>query len=297
LKQLRVADEEYPEPLREINSPPNPLYIEGCFTQQPMIAIVGSRRATRYGLDIARGLAAGLAAVGITVVSGLARGIDAAAHRGALEGNGKTVAVLAAGLDPVYPPEHAELAKEIVESGGALVSEMPSGTAPLPGRFPVRNRIISGLSKGVIVVEAAQQSGALITARMALDEGRDVMAVPGSIYNPYAAGTHDLLKKGAALVTSVDDVLNVLPELALQPPPRARTRARARPNSGPQDPELAAVWELLDWVQPRNHDDLAANLGVGVPEVSRRLTLLEMGNYIIGDDLGGVLRAPSAHHG
>jgi DNA processing protein len=297
MKQLRLSHEEYPELLREINSPPDPLYLEGCLTEQPMIAIVGSRRASRYGLDIARTLAADLAQAGITVVSGLARGIDAAAHRGALAGRGKTVAVLAAGLDPVYPPEHADLAREIVEHGGGLVSELPCGTAPLPGRFPVRNRIISGLSKGVIVVEAAQRSGALITARMALDEGRDVMAVPGSIHNPYTAGTHDLLKKGAALVTSLDDVLNVLPELAPKDPPRARTRARASANSGPQDPELAAVWELLDWVEPRNHDDLAAGLRVGVQEVSRRLTLLEMGNYIIGDDLGGVLRAPSAHHG
>jgi DNA processing protein len=302
MKELHLSDEGYPEQLKHIASPPDPLYLQGTLPSEPMLAIVGSRRGSNYGRDIAHSLAVGLAEACITVVSGLARGIDAAAHRGALDGKGKTVAVLPAGLYPVYPPQHAGLAREIVEQGGGLVSEMPSGTVPLPGRFPVRNRIISGLCSAVIVVEAAQQSGALITARMALDEGRDVMAVPGSIHNPYAVGTHELIKRGwAALITSVEDVFNALPELAPKEPSRARTRAharaRARADSAPQDPELAAVWELLDWVQPRNHDDLAASLGIGVQEVSKRLTLLEMGNYIIGDDLGGVLRAPTAHHG
>ena len=171
---------------------------------------------------------------------------------------------------------------------GALLSEARDGTAPLPGLFPVRNRIISGLSRGLVVVEAAERSGALITARMALEQGREVFAVPGSIENPLTAGTHGLIRDGAGLVQGVEDVLAEFPDLALA---YARVPARTRARSGPQEPELAAVWELLDWVEPRHHDELAARLGLEVQEVSRRLTLLEMGNYIIGD-CGAVTRRP-----
>ena len=181
-----------------------------------------------------------------------------------------------------------------------MITEAENGTAPLPGRFPVRNRIISGLSLGVVVVEAAERSGALITARMAGEQGREVFCIPGSIENPLAVGGHQLLKDGATLVQTVEDVLEEFVDLArartrahahTRARTRARARARARADSGPQDPELSAVWELLDWVEPRHHDDLAVMMNLDIKEVSRRLTLLEMGGYIIGD-CGAVTRRP-----
>jgi DNA processing protein len=271
--------------------------VSGQLPSEPMIAIVGSRHATPYGRRAAHRLAHDLSDAGVVVVSGLARGIDAAAHRGALEGRSPTVAVMATGLDRIYPPEHAELAREIAASG-AVITEAENGTLPLPGRFPVRNRIISGLSLGVVVVEAAQRSGALITARMAAEQGREVFCVPGSIENPLAIGGHQLIKDGAKLVQTVEDVLDEFADLSrararAHARVRAHTRARTRADSGPQEPELFAVWELLDWVEPRHHDDLAAAMNLDVKEVSRRLTLLEMSGYIIGD-CGAVTRASRA---
>jgi DNA processing protein len=262
-----------------------------------MIAIVGSRHATPYGRRTAHRLAHDLSDAGVVVVSGLARGIDAAAHRGALEGKSPTVAVMATGLDRIYPPEHAELAQAIAASG-AVITEAENGTLPLPGRFPVRNRIISGLSLGVVVVEAAQRSGALITARVAGEQGREVFCVPGSIENPLAVGGHQLIKDGAKLVQTVEDVLEEFADLARarargQARVHAHTRARTRADSGPQEPELSAVWELLDWVEPRHHDELAVMMNLDVKEVSRRLTLLEISGYIIGD-CGAVTRSPRA---
>ena len=288
-----LGDPAYPARLREIHDPPARLYINGQLPSEPMIAIVGSRRATPYGRRTAHRLARDLSDAGVVVVSGLARGIDAAAHRGALEGLSPTVAVMATGLDRIYPPEHTELAQAIAASG-AVITEAENGTLPLPGRFPVRNRIISGLSLGVVVVEAAERSGALITARMAAEQGREVFCVPGSIENPLAVGGHQLLKDGATLVQTVEDVLDEFADLSrararAHAHTHARTRARARADSGPQDSELAAVWELLDWVEPRHHDDLAVMMNLDIKEVSRRLTLLEMGGYIIGD-CGAVTR-------
>jgi DNA processing protein len=279
---LSLESPDYPALLKMIHDPPRRLFVQGTLPTVPMLAVIGSRRATPYGLRVARRLAGELAAAGMAIVSGLARGIDGAAHQGALEAGGQTVAVMATGLDLIYPPEHVELAAQICKSG-ALVTEAEPGTMPLPSRFPVRNRIISGLSVGVVVVEAAERSGALITARMALEQGREVLCVPGSIENPLSVGTHSLIKDGAKLVHTVEDVLAEFPALALTRT-RVHTRAYAheRTDSGPQEPELKAVWELLDWVEPRHHDELAAMLRIEVKEVSRRLTLLEMGNYIIG---------------
>lgn len=294
MKTLWVNDPDYPERLRQIHDPPGRLYVDGQLPTQPMIAIVGSRHATPYGRRIAHRLARDLSDAGVVVVSGLARGVDAAAHRGALEGKSPTVAVMATGLDRIYPPEHAELAQSITATG-AVITEAENGTLPLPGRFPVRNRIISGLSLGVVVVEAAQRSGALITARMAAEQGREVFCVPGSIENPLAVGGHQLIKDGAKLVQTVEDVLEEFADLArararAQAHVHARTRARTRADSGPQEPDLFAVWELLDWVEPRHHDDLATMLNLDVKEVSRRLTRLEMSGYIIGD-CGAVTRS------
>ncbi|TMD16658.1 MAG: DNA-protecting protein DprA, partial [Chloroflexi bacterium] len=210
---LRRDDPGYPALLRAIADPPDRLYVRGTIPSGCMIAVVGSRRATPYGLRVAERLARELAGLGVVVVSGLARGVDAAAHRGALAAGGQTVAVLAGGLDRIYPPEHASMAEQIAGQG-ALLSEARDGTAPLPGLFPVRNRIISGLSRGLVVVEAAERSGALITARMALEQGREVFAVPGSIENPLTAGTHGLIRDGAGLVQGVEDVLAEFPDLA-----------------------------------------------------------------------------------
>jgi DNA processing protein len=293
MRTVALGDPDYPGLLKQIHDPPSRLYVNGRLPVKPMIAIVGSRRATPYGQRAARRLARDLSEVGVVVVSGLARGIDAAAHRGALEGGSPTVAVMATGLDRIYPPEHAELAHAIAQSG-AIITEAEPGTLPLPGRFPVRNRIISGLSLGVVVVEAAQRSGALITARMAAEQGRDVFCVPGSIENPLAVGGHQLIKDGAKLVHTVEDVLDEFADLSrararARARIHARTRARTRADSGPQDPQLRAVWELLDWVEPRHHDDLAFSMNLDIKEVSRRLTLLEMSGYIIGD-CGAVTR-------
>lgn len=290
-----LTDPAYPALLRQIHDPPPRLFVAGQIPSGPTIAVIGSRRATPYGESVAFRLARDLSHEGVIVVSGLARGIDAAAHRGALEGPTPTIAVMATGLDRIYPPEHKELARSIARTG-ALLTEAQPGTLPLPGYFPVRNRIISGLSLGVVVVEAAERSGALITARMALEQGRDVFCVPGSIDNPVAVGSHRLLKDGAKLVETVEDVLDEFPQLArararAQAHTHARTRARTRADSDPQDPELAVVWGLLDWVQPRHHDDLADSLGLDIKELNRRLTLLEMSGYIIGDS-GGVIRRP-----
>jgi len=290
---LEPGGDGYPADLGEIHDPPARLFVRGRLPAEPMIAIVGSRRATSYGLRVAYQLAADLSSSGVAVVSGLARGIDAAAHRGALSGPTPTVAVMATGLDRIYPPEHAELATAIARTG-ALVTEAPDGTAPLPARFPIRNRIISGMSKGVVVVEAAARSGALITARMAAEQGRDVFAVPGSIENPLTEGTHALIDDGATLVRDVEDILRAFPTLALARA-HARTRmcAHARADSGPQDPDLRDVWELLDLDMPRHHDEVARQLGLSASDLNRRLTLLEMGNYIIGD-AGGLLRRGAA---
>lgn len=212
---LIESDATYPRPLLQIHDPPGVLFRRG--QPQPQdelaVAIVGTRHATRYGLAQAERLAASLARTGFTVVSGLARGIDAAAHRGALAAGGRTIAVLASGLLEIYPPEHVKLAEEVA-AGGYILSESPPRMVPLSGAFPQRNRIISGLSVGTIVVEAPERSGALITARHAYEQGREVFAVPGPVDSRMSRGCHALIKDGAKLVESIDDVLAELGPLA-----------------------------------------------------------------------------------
>jgi DNA processing protein len=209
----------YPDVLRTIHDPPPVLYMKGAgkAEEQVAVAIVGSRRASLYGQQTAQRLAYELALRGVMIVSGLARGIDAAAHRGALQAAGRTLAVWGSGLDRLYPPEHRALAEQIVAQRGALLSEYPMGSPPLSYHFPRRNRLISGLSVGVVIVEAAHRSGALITADCALEQGREVFAVPGKVDSLTSQGTHHLLKQGARLVTSVDDILE---ELGLVAPAR-----------------------------------------------------------------------------
>jgi DNA processing protein len=206
---IAAGDPEYPPGLTVLTDPPLGIFVRGAVPAAPAAAIVGSRRATTYGREVAEHFGRELAAAGVTVVSGMARGVDAAAHRGALAAGGPTVAVWGAGPDRVYPSEHASLAEEIA-AAGALVTEYPPGSAPLPHHFPERNRLIAGLAHVVIVVEADERSGALVTARLALDEGREVMAVPGSVFSRLSAGPNGLLRSGAAPALSAADVLAVL---------------------------------------------------------------------------------------
>ena len=226
-------DADYPPLLKNLPDAPPVLYIKGEWT----VAIVGTRRATAYGRQVAEMLATDLARNGITIVSGLARGIDAYAHEATLKAGGRTLGVLACGIDQVYPPEHAKLAARMIEQG-ALLTEAPCGSPPEGGNFPARNRIISGLSLGTIVVEAAETSGALITSDRALEQGREVFAVPGHIFAKSSLGTHRLLKDGATLVTSAQDVLEALNLKMVT----AHSEARA---VIPEDPTEVKLFTLL----------------------------------------------------
>ncbi|MCU1289031.1 MAG: protecting protein DprA, partial [Acidobacteria bacterium] len=211
---LILDDGSYPYLLREIADPPITLYVQGDWQQcfdAPCVGVVGSRRCSTYGENASEMLARDLAANGICVVSGLARGIDTAAHRGAIGGKGKTVAVLGTGIDQVYPKENAKLVESIIESGGAVVSQFPLGTPPLKDNFPYRNRIISGLSLGILIVEASERSGSLITARLATEQNREVLAVPGNITSKNSFGTNYLIKSGAKLVQQWQDIVAELP--------------------------------------------------------------------------------------
>jgi DNA processing protein len=286
---LLLDDGVYPALLREIFDPPITLYVKGewaaCF-EQPSVAIVGSRRSSSYGQNAATMLARDLAARGVTIISGLARGIDAAAHKGALEAGGRTVAVMGTGLDQVYPRDHKKLADEILEKGGALVSEFPLETPPAPQNFPYRNRVISGLSLGVLVVEAAENSGSLITARLALEQSREVFAVPGNITSRNSFGTNYLIKgAGAKLVQQWQDVAAEMPpDIAarLLPP---ETKAKGAGEELTTQLELVpnglsateqSVWRLLSADTPVHIDALAQQSGLSVSELAGALLALEM---------------------
>ncbi|HHV29858.1 MAG TPA: DNA-protecting protein DprA [Clostridium sp.] len=210
IKIITLEDELYPLYLKNIYDPPVVLYMKGAIqAEEKYLAVVGSRRATSYGLDMAKKISYELAGYGITVVSGMARGIDSFAHKGALEAKGRTIAVLGCGLDIVYPYENKKLMESIVENGACLSEYLP-GTTPVAGNFPARNRIISGISLGVIVIEAGERSGSLITANLALDQGREVFALPGNVNSMNSTGTNKLIKEGAKIVTGIDDILEEL---------------------------------------------------------------------------------------
>jgi DNA processing protein len=267
---LVLGSPEYPPPLANIPDPPHVLYVRG--TWQPSdtkaVALVGSRNCTSYGIRTAERLARDLAHAGYTITSGLARGIDAAAHRGALKAGGRTLAVLAGGLSRIYPPEHQDLALE-VQAAGALISEASMAMEPLAALFPNRNRLISGLSLGVVVVEAAEKSGALITASRAGDQGRTVFAVPGPVDSAASGGTNDLIRKGAILIRSADDVREELEGVQA-----GATPVPAEPPPALDGVELR-VWQLLA-EKPRHIDELTRDLGLAIPEVARTLMVLEM---------------------
>ncbi len=265
---LTWDDPAYPDRLRHIYAPPPVLYVRGTFLPgEPMVAIVGTRRPTAYGREVGRRLAADLAHHGVTVVSGLAIGIDAEGHRAALAAGGRTVAVLACGVDQPYPLRHRAMAEEIVHRG-ALVSDYPPGTPPEPRNFPPRNRIISGLSLGVVVVEAGRRSGALITADFAAEQGREVLAVPGSILSAASQGCHELIALGARLVRGVEDILE---ELHLS---RVADQQQVR-QAVPESDVEAAVLGLLS-AEPVHVDELGQHAGLPIAVLSSTLTVMEL---------------------
>jgi DNA processing protein len=272
---LIEAHATYPRLLREIHDPPGVLFVRGRLQPGDALAvgIVGTRHASQYGLRQAERLAGSLARAGLTIVSGLARGIDAAAHRGALAAGGRTIAVLASGVLNIYPPEHDRLAEEVMAQG-ALLSESPPTAQPLSGAFPQRNRLISGLSLGVIVVEAAERSGALITARHAMEQGREVFAVPGHVDSRTARGCHRLIRDGAKLVESADDVLEELGPLV-----EAAPRDDGTVVHHPAELQLNELEQkVLSAIgsEPTSIDRIVADSGLPVPRVLSTLSVLEM---------------------
>ncbi len=292
---LVLDDGTYPALLRETADPPIVLYVKGDWQaclEAPCVAMVGSRRSSTYGQNAAEMLGKDLASRGVTVISGFARGIDAAAHRGALAGgagSSRTVAVLGTGLDMIYPKEHNKLAEEILAGGGALVTQFPLGTPPLKDNFPYRNRIISGLSLGVLVVEATDRSGSLITARLAMEQNREVYAVPGNITSSNSYGTNFLIKSaGAKLVQQWQDVVSEFPkEIAAQilPPPLSRSE-----NGGvPAQAELAPadldkieqqVWRLLAPDAAVHIDAILEQSGLSITDITSALVAMEMRDLI-----------------
>ena len=264
-------DAAYPIALTTIPDPPAVLWTRGeaAALNAPAVAIVGSRAASPYALSVAEQLSQDLARAGLVVVSGLARGVDSAAHRGTLAAGGATIAVLGSGADAIYPPEHAALAREIAKSG-AVISELAPGTPPLPRFFPLRNRIISGLSRAVVVIEAGEKSGSLITARAALEQGRDVLAVPGNVLSGRNRGNHALLRDGAKIVESADDILEELGMLVRQRPSESGPLLPFRP--GPPDPVLAS----LTPGEPSDLDAIAERSGLTTAKLLPRLFELEL---------------------
>lgn len=275
---MHWADEDYPLLLRQIDNPPPVLLGMGqrSLLNDPQAAIVGARHASKEGLRNAEDFAQALSQAGVTVTSGLAHGIDGAAHRGALKGVGSTIAVVGTGLDRVYPAAHKALAHEIAEKG-ALISSFPLGAQPKATHFPLRNRIVSGLSLGTLVVEAAEKSGSLITARLAMQQGREVFAIPGSIHNPMARGCHKLIKQGAKLVECAQDVLEELaPQLKL--PLQAPVAVQAAPVAQLEDEQRALLAHI--GFEPISLDELAVLTHWPVSSLQGTLLMLEMAGLI-----------------
>jgi len=266
---LTWESSDYPRLLREIADPPPVLYVKGTLTEDDAwaVAVVGTRRASVYGREVTRRLTSALARSGITIVSGLARGVDSEAHRAALKSGGRTVAVLGCGIDRVYPPEHRKLAQEII-AHGALVSDYPLGTPPEGRNFPPRNRIISGLSLGVLIIEAGMRSGARITADFAAEQGRDVFAVPGSILTHGSVGTNALIQEGAKAVLSPEDILEELNLTMVVEQSEARQVL-------PADETEAALLAHLS-AEPTHVDDLQQQLELPIAQVTSTLALMEL---------------------
>lgn len=269
MRLITRDDPAYPPLLAQTVNPPFLLYVRGTLTDNDRwsLAVVGTRQASTYGKEATRRLVAGLAAANVTVVSGLALGIDAVAHDAALEAGCRTLAVLGSGVDQLYPQRNQPLAEAIMRQG-AVISEYPLGTVPTAANFPPRNRLISGLSLGVLVVEAAAKSGALITAQFAAEQGRDVFALPGSIFSPRSEGTHCLIRDGATLVTCVDDILEAL---NLQSAVVQQEITAVLPET----PEEVALLRLIE-AEPRHIDAISRESALGLPVVSATLAMLEL---------------------
>ena len=286
---ITIQDDAYPELLKQLNDAPHVLYVLGKsehvieILSDPQLGIVGSRNASSHGKEIAQSFAERLASHGLIITSGLASGIDGAAHRGALNSTiGTTIAVAACGLDRVYPAEHRRLAEQISQSG-VLVSEFPIGTSPTPGHFPRRNRIISGLSLGVLVVEASMKSGSLITARLANEQGREVFAIPGSIHNPLAKGCHHLIRSGAKLVETVEDILEELKHSIdlekIQPHYQSITKSETAAHDNQTDPQHEKILNCMGF-EPTSIDEVITKSGLAVEVVSSILLILELNNQV-----------------
>jgi DNA processing protein len=281
---IALADRDhYPPLLKTIHDPPALLYLRGQLPPAEAFAVVGSRRASESGRRITGGLSRELAERGIGIVSGLARGIDTAAHQGALDGNGYTAAILGCGIDRIYPPENARLFHRILDQQGGILSEYPPGAPPLAGHFPGRNRIISGLCRGVMVVEAADESGSLITADFALEQGREVFAVPGPILSDNSRGVNGLLKDGARLVTEASDILATLWPQALNPVLRRQQNTFAE---GLPEPDRRIYEQLSNY--PLHVDELGRACGLTPMELSAILLHLELA--------GGIEQLPGKHY-
>ncbi len=276
---VSIFDAEYPALLKHIQDPPLCLFASGnlALLKRDQLAIVGSRKPTQTGLKIARSFADSLAELGIVITSGLAIGIDAAAHIGALQNDAETIAVLGTGCDYIYPRRHERLAMRIMERG-LIISEFPLGTKAFPGNFPQRNRIVTGLSLGTLVVEAAEKSGSLISARMAMEQAREVFAVPGSIYSNQSTGCHQLIKVGAKLTQSVRDIVEELPGYAVD---------AQLPHANMSHEEML-ILKYLDG-EARSADSLIELTGIPVSEILALLVNLEIGGHIVSDSLGFVL--------
>ena len=269
IQVMTMLDEDYPVLLREIDQSPPVIYMKGSLTpaDEFSVAMVGTRRVTAYGQQVARETSTFLAGHGLTIVSGLARGVDALAHQHALQAGGRTIAVMGCGVDVIYPPEHRQLAEAIIENG-ALISDYPLGTQPEGINFPPRNRIISGLSLATIVVEAGERSGALITADFALEQGRDVFAVPGNVYSPASRGTNRLIQNGAYVMVSPQDVMDVLDLSQVEDYKDARQVL-------PADITEAKILLAMDY-EPTHIDQICNEVGLPVEKVSATLTLMEL---------------------
>jgi len=276
---LTWDDERYPMPLKEIADPPILLFVRGnpAVLSSKQIALVGSRHATPAGIRNAHYFAHSLAEAGLTITSGLALGIDGASHRGALAAKGKTIAVFGTGLQHIYPAQHVSLVQEIIQGEGAVISEFPLNTSPKPPHFPQRNRIIGGLSVGVLVVEAALKSGSLITARHALEQGREVFAIPGSIHHPLSKGCHHLIRQGAKLVETAADVLEELGGLSVSTSTRPLSMTAS--NDACLPPESQQVLAQIDYeITPLDLILLRSGLTMG--QVSSILLTLELQGYV-----------------
>jgi len=278
----------YPRLLREINDPPLGIYVRGELPNDDIdtVAIIGARKCSRYGATVAYDIAKDLGKTNVVVVSGMARGIDSEGHRGIIDGGGKTIAVLGCGVDICYPPENQELMNRIIENG-CVISEFAPGMPAVPGNFPSRNRIIAGLSKMVVVVEAGKKSGTLITADLALDYGRDVFVVPGNVTSALSKGTNELIKQGCPIITEGNDILIAL-GIAYKEDEKIKFKIKTAENISDEEKE---IYQLIETEIPVSAETLCRRLHKNIQDVQYILSLLELSGYIIKIPQAGYIRA------